>query len=382
MSAHPDSDAKVRQERVDSAKTPRIEFRYLPIDQIKESEECFRLDMGEIDTLAESMSVTEYIDPLAVTCKDGQFEIGDGRRRLEAYRKLGWNEVPVLIFYDLDDIGIKLIQIAANGNRKDFTCSELWNIIKAFKPIISENCRGRNGRMNNSSEKYAGIPGKTMRLIGNIVGKSEPTLFRLESVMLAVERDPKTYGHIARRLDNEEIGILTAYNELRFLQMGQQMVGGVGHCSAETHFESERLIESDTISDDSIQSSTDEACAHDLVNEMEGIENLAQNNLSGPMIEEAVGQSDSEPQPVEPGEFTSKPVECDELSGDSTPDQGDQTNIIKEMYKDKKLIGQLRLKLEGFASENENLKLQNEQLKAEIDHLQAVIEHLQPQNQV
>jgi len=58
----------------------------------------FRKDLGDIDALARSINEVGLLHPIVIT-PDG--ELLAGQRRLEACKKLGWEEVPVRI------IGIK-----------------------------------------------------------------------------------------------------------------------------------------------------------------------------------------------------------------------------------------------------------------------------------
>jgi ParB family chromosome partitioning protein len=54
----------------------------------------FRKDMGDIDSLAASIKDIGLISPIAVT-PDG--ELLAGGRRLAAYKKLGWDKIPVRV---------------------------------------------------------------------------------------------------------------------------------------------------------------------------------------------------------------------------------------------------------------------------------------------
>ena len=95
----------------------------------------FRHDMGDIDTLAQSIAEVGLLHPIVIT--PGNRLIA-GRRRLEAYKLLGLVDIEATII-DLDDI-VKG-EFAENEIRKDFTWSERCAIADALELIYEANAR-------------------------------------------------------------------------------------------------------------------------------------------------------------------------------------------------------------------------------------------------
>jgi len=79
-----------------------------------------RNGLGDIDSLAASIREIGLLNPINVT-EDGRLIAG--RRRLEACKQLGWDEVPTTII-DLDALGSELAEIDENLIRDDLTVLE------------------------------------------------------------------------------------------------------------------------------------------------------------------------------------------------------------------------------------------------------------------
>jgi ParB family chromosome partitioning protein len=93
--------------------------------------------MGDIDSLAQSMTALGLLHPVVV---DMSHQLIAGARRLEAARRLGWIDVPVTI---VDIEWLVEGEYAENVCRKDFTASERVAIAREIEERIGDR-RGSN----------------------------------------------------------------------------------------------------------------------------------------------------------------------------------------------------------------------------------------------
>jgi ParB-like chromosome segregation protein Spo0J len=98
--------------------------------------ERIRKDVGDIDTLARSMSEIGMLEPIGVTT-DHQLVFGE--RRILAAKLLGWETIAARI---VDTGSIIRGEYAENEIRKDFTPSERLAIAEAIEKELGER-RGR-----------------------------------------------------------------------------------------------------------------------------------------------------------------------------------------------------------------------------------------------
>lgn len=64
------------------------------VDLIKPPKNSVRLELGDIDELADSINRKGLLNPLTIRPLEGGYEIIAGHRRFEALKKLGWSEIP------------------------------------------------------------------------------------------------------------------------------------------------------------------------------------------------------------------------------------------------------------------------------------------------
>ena len=148
---------------------PRIEN--LPIDQITVGTRL-RKDYGDIAGLAESIADHGLLHPLVV---DDDGTLIAGERRLKALRSLGFAEVPVRRWGQLDARQRQVIELEENLQRKDLTDAErsrkrIEQATVAAQVISAESAEikrpGRPPKYEASREKVAdfiGVPEGTIR---------------------------------------------------------------------------------------------------------------------------------------------------------------------------------------------------------------------------
>ena len=103
-----------------------------------------RKDLGDIAALANSITDTGLLQPIAVT---PHLRLVAGHRRLEAVRQLGWAEIPVHVVDGIDDeLKALLAEHDENSCRKSFTPSEAVAIGKAIEEKVRAQAKERQGR--------------------------------------------------------------------------------------------------------------------------------------------------------------------------------------------------------------------------------------------
>jgi ParB-like chromosome segregation protein Spo0J len=110
--------------------------------------ERFRKDLGDIEGLMNSISSVGLLSPPMVGT-DGV--LIHGRRRIEACKRLGWKEIPVITFDPEDAL---LAERDENEIRKSFTESERVAIAQAIK----EKLGNRQGQRTDKEELRENFP--------------------------------------------------------------------------------------------------------------------------------------------------------------------------------------------------------------------------------
>ena len=118
----------------------------MQIDTIKVNAR-HRKDLGNIDALAASIREIGLLNPIAVT--EGGVLIA-GRRRLEACKRLGWEEIEARVL-SLNDLGNELAEIDENLIRDDLSCLERAEHLYRRKEIYEAM---------HPETKHGGAPGK------------------------------------------------------------------------------------------------------------------------------------------------------------------------------------------------------------------------------
>ena len=79
-----------------------------------------RTDMGDIDTLVDSIKEKGLLQPITL---DNKLNLIAGHRRLTAFKQIGEDKIPAVI-RESGDIDTKEIELYENIHRKDFSWDE------------------------------------------------------------------------------------------------------------------------------------------------------------------------------------------------------------------------------------------------------------------
>jgi hypothetical protein len=177
------------------------------VERIKVGERV-RKDMGDIEALAESIRELGLLQPIALW---PDFTLAGGARRLEAVKRLGWEEVEAHVLKDSADLLERLkAERDENTQRKDFLPTELYEIGREIERVARDEAKERQatstGGANPQPRPACGkCPqadnGKSRDKVGESLGVSGRTYEKLKAVIEAAEAEPETFGDLPARMD-------------------------------------------------------------------------------------------------------------------------------------------------------------------------------------
>ena len=92
-------------------------FELIEVDKIKDPKFNFRIEVGNIRSLAESIKNIGLLNPIIIRRINGEYEVVSGYRRLLAYRSLGLTKIPCKIINATDKQAYE-INLIENIQRK------------------------------------------------------------------------------------------------------------------------------------------------------------------------------------------------------------------------------------------------------------------------
>ena len=183
----------------------------------------FRKDIGDITDLVNSIKNNGLLHPISIT---KNCILVAGRRRIEALRKLGFEQIPVTI----TDIEIKESgEIDENNIRKDFTPEEMV-AVKKYLDSREINLKsetqikpGSNkpSSMNSQGHPKFGRPKRSKR-IAKAVGTSDTNLRKLELLHDAASHEPKLYGDLWQKVNSNKMSTNRAFNTYKRVSQREQ----------------------------------------------------------------------------------------------------------------------------------------------------------------
>jgi len=165
-----------------------------PIDRIEVGNR-FRKDLGNIDSLVDSIREVGLIHPIVVDERTGRLIAGE--RRLNACKRLGMRTVPVRTV-KLDDDHALRAQHDENVERQPFTKTEMVAILRAVRDQVKTPAHIHADHPDRQSLPVSS--GKTVDKVAPIVGTSPETLRKAEAVVVAAEADP-TLAPVVEEMD-------------------------------------------------------------------------------------------------------------------------------------------------------------------------------------
>lgn len=167
----------------------------------------FRQDLGNIDSLAESIQGVGLLHPIVIS---EDKELIAGYRRLEACKKLGWTDIPE---HKVPLKDLAKGEFHENHVRKDFTSSERIAIKRVLEPKVKEEVK--LGRPKKGA-KLAEFPkGETRDIVAKYAGVSHGTLAKEEKIVEAAEKNPEKYGKLLENVDSGKTSVNYGYKMVK-----------------------------------------------------------------------------------------------------------------------------------------------------------------------
>ncbi len=178
--------------------------------------ERHRKDMGDLESLAQSIAEVGLLHPVVVT-PDARLIAGE--RRIRACLMLGWTDIPATV---VDLPSIIRGECDENLIRKDFTPTEAAAIAKELEPLERKAAKERQeaSRFGGGGNLPPPESGKALDKVAEAVGMSRKTLMKVQEVVRAAEEDPDTYGDLPEKMDKTSIE--KAYQEKRRREREQE----------------------------------------------------------------------------------------------------------------------------------------------------------------
>jgi site-specific DNA-methyltransferase (adenine-specific) len=181
-------------------------MKTLAITDISVGDRCRKI-AGDIETLAASIERLGLLHPVVVTPDK---RLIAGGRRLQAFRHLGRDRIPVRVVRNLDD-AIALLEAERDENtcRLDLAPSEAVALGRKLEELEQKAAKGRQrhgGRPSKDGKKRSGkLPdhstGQTRDKVAPAVGMSGRTYEKAEAVVEAAEAEPEMFRDLVEEMD-------------------------------------------------------------------------------------------------------------------------------------------------------------------------------------
>jgi ParB family chromosome partitioning protein len=181
-------------------------------------ENRFRKDIGNIDTLIDSIRENGLLHPVVIT-EEGLLVAG--QRRIAACKALGWEDIPVTVLNIKD---ITRGQADENSVRKNLTPSEAVAAAKMLELELKKASTEKHNALGETEPEPAKgkLPpsggGKSRDKLARSVGMSGRTLEKAIQVVNAAQQDPDKYNHLVEKMDRKG-KVDGVFRELKRLQI-------------------------------------------------------------------------------------------------------------------------------------------------------------------
>jgi N6-adenosine-specific RNA methylase IME4/ParB-like chromosome segregation protein Spo0J len=169
-------------------------LKTLPIKEIKIGKRV-RKDLGDLTSLMQSIEKVGLLHPVVV---DQDCKLIAGHRRLDAYKKLKRDEIPVTVVKNLSELQDRLTaERDENTERKQMTGSEMVETKRIMEPYLRAQAKerqrehGKTAPGKHSAQKtQSDRPKRTDDAVAMVCGVSASTLKKATAVVEASEKDP------------------------------------------------------------------------------------------------------------------------------------------------------------------------------------------------
>jgi hypothetical protein len=186
--------------------------QFIPLAEIKFGPRC-RNDMGDLDALAASMAALGLLQPVGL---DPDLNLVFGERRCRAAHRLGWSDIPAIVFLNLDEAVLAArAERDENTCRKEFAPAELVEMGRRLealeKPAAAERKKVHGGTAPGKPKNTGGNcppvfePGRTADKVGQALGVSGKTYTKAKKVVEAAEKEPDKFGDLPAVMETESV---------------------------------------------------------------------------------------------------------------------------------------------------------------------------------
>ena len=194
------------------------------IDQIKIGKRT-RKHLGDIDALAKSIDEVGLLHPIVL---DKEYKLIAGRRRIEAFKKLGRDKIDGRIVGNLTE-AYDLLKAERDENvcRMDFVPTEAVALAERLEPMerkaAAERQRAGINQYTEPSAESAepSSKGESRDKIAEAVGMSHDTLSKAKAVINAAKEDPDLFNPIVDQMD-ETGNVNKAHKAVNLLRRKQR----------------------------------------------------------------------------------------------------------------------------------------------------------------
>jgi DNA modification methylase len=187
-----------------------------------------RQDIGDLDDLCRSIEEVGLLQPVVV---NPELELVAGRRRIEAFKKLGRTDIPATVAKTLADALLKLkAERDENTCRKPFTPSEavaMGEKLEGFKKPEAEAAK-KDGHKKGGKTAGRGRPKPTQKVAGKVptsngrvtdqvapaVGMKRKTYEKAKAVVAAAKKHPEVFAPVVAKM-NETGNVNAAFIEVK-----------------------------------------------------------------------------------------------------------------------------------------------------------------------
>lgn len=166
----------------------------IPIAQIKEGKR-YRKDMGDLDRLSDSIRDVGLLQPVVL---DPENRLIVGKRRLEAFKKIGHSSIPCVIARNIGDVAQRLrAERDENVCREPLANSEAaalaTDLEKRFKPEAEKQLHKSSGRPKKGGQSLPTFSrdesARSESQAARAVGMSRETLRKAKAVVASGKKE-------------------------------------------------------------------------------------------------------------------------------------------------------------------------------------------------
>lgn len=180
-----------------------------------------RKEVGDIDALADSIMEVGLLHPIVVSEKN---ELIAGWRRIEAYKKIGFERIPVTVVGMGD---LTRAEIHENIERKDFTPTEMVAVDEWLRPQVEKEAKQRaqegrlkggkapKGNKNKTESKPRPEAKRTRDVIAKYVGTSGKTLEKAKKLVALSKAKPELVEPLLSKVELGKLSLDRALDEAK-----------------------------------------------------------------------------------------------------------------------------------------------------------------------